>query len=181
MRLQVFGAVLALSFIVFHAFGQNVAISGAGYTPPGTLVVTPGQLLTIYVAGIGTGITQKVDAASTAPYQAGRHLGLLVVATFTSTCPGSLAFCVSSRNMHSGGTVSAVFDAHRDYTADTIYELYVYDGGLGTVVWASLLVTYGNAAGEIDLYGIERNPHIIHFGDNHAAGANGRRRSCRSR
>lgn len=164
MRLQVFGAVLALSFIVFHAFGQNVAISGAGYTPPGTLVVTPGQLLTIYVAGIGTGITQRVDA-DILPLPT-KLAGISVSWSQLSHPPAPVHLlsvfpagtCTQGGQYPPCSTLIGI-------TLQIPYELYVYDGGLGTVVWASLLVTYGNAAGEIDLYGIEPNPHIIHFGD----------------
>ena len=57
-----FSAVCALT--IFPAFAQTNTIVSAGYSAPVPLTVAPGQLVTLFVAGIGTSLKQTVRAES---------------------------------------------------------------------------------------------------------------------
>jgi hypothetical protein len=164
VRVVVFEVVLGLYLAASQAFGQGITIAGAGYSPPGTLVVTPGQLVTIFVAGIGTGITQRLDAGvlPLPTKLAGISVSWSQLGNPPSPVPLLSVFptgtCTQGGRYPPCSTLVGI-------TLQIPYELYVYQGGLGTIVWASLLVSEGTATGEIDFYGIEPNPHVIHFGD----------------
>lgn len=60
------GAFRALAFVMvatqFAAHGMGQSVMGGGYTAPLPISVAPGQLLTIYVQGVGAGITERVQA-----------------------------------------------------------------------------------------------------------------------
>lgn len=59
-------SLLVLAAVV-SAFGQSVpVVTGAGYTLPAPVNVAPGQVLTIYVEGIGSTLTQPVGASGNA-------------------------------------------------------------------------------------------------------------------
>ncbi len=59
-------ALLAMAAVA-SGFGQSAAVvTGAGYTLPAPVNLAPGQVLTIYVQGIGSTLTQPVRASGTA-------------------------------------------------------------------------------------------------------------------
>jgi len=59
-----FSVVWALGLL--PAFAQTNTIVGAGYSAPVPLTVAPGQLVTLFVEGIGASLTQPVRASSVA-------------------------------------------------------------------------------------------------------------------
>src|SRR5215467_307372 len=59
-----FSVIWALGLL--PAFAQTNTIVGAGYSAPVPLTVAPGQLVTLFVEGIGASLTQPVRASSVA-------------------------------------------------------------------------------------------------------------------
>jgi hypothetical protein len=59
--------------VVHTAASAQPAVLGAGYVPPATIKVAPGQLLTIFASGVGAGVSSRVAASL-----ATRLLGSLV-------------------------------------------------------------------------------------------------------
>jgi hypothetical protein len=164
MRMQVLETVLACFVLASQAFSQNAAITGGGYSSPGTLVVTPGQMLTIFVAGIGKSITERVDAGALPlpTTLAGISVSWSQLSQPRAPVPLLSVFpvgtCIQGGQYPPCSTLIGI-------TLQVPYELFVYDGGLGTIAWANFIVSDGSATGEIDFYGIEPYPHVVHFGD----------------
>src|SRR5690348_17305362 len=58
-------AVIIMTTCTLPMFAQGGAsVVGGGYAPPAPLNVTPGQLITIFVSGIGSAVTQRIAATS---------------------------------------------------------------------------------------------------------------------
>jgi uncharacterized protein (TIGR03437 family) len=66
MRVRYICVLVLAAGAVGAMFGQTAAILGAGYRNPAPLDVSPGQIVTIFATGVGTGITHSI-VASTQP------------------------------------------------------------------------------------------------------------------
>jgi len=56
--------IVVFALAIFAAFGQSNTVVGAGYSAPVPLTVAPGQVVTLFVAGVGASLTQPVRAPS---------------------------------------------------------------------------------------------------------------------
>src|SRR6266852_2005232 len=65
MRMTNISAILLACISTASVFGQSGAVVGAGYAFPGPLTVSPGQVITIFVSGVGSKLTQRVTASTT--------------------------------------------------------------------------------------------------------------------
>jgi uncharacterized protein (TIGR03437 family) len=165
LRAQLWETILAFFLVVFLGFGQSGAVVGAAYLTPTPLAVAPGQLLTVFVAGVGQGITQRVSAdVIPLPTTLG---GLSVSWSQLGQPPAPVPLlAVFPIGTCTQGAPSPPCSTLIGITLQIPYELYVYQSGtLGVVVWAELIVSDKNATARVDFYGLEPIPHVVRFGD----------------
>lgn len=62
---RVIACVFVSTICAVLALGQSAAVTGAGYEVPTPLTVAPGQVVTVFVSGLGSDITQRIGASTT--------------------------------------------------------------------------------------------------------------------
>jgi hypothetical protein len=104
---------VACALAMFPAFAQTNTVVGAGYSAPAPLTVAPGQVVTLFVHGIGASLTQPVRAPS-GPLPTTLAGISVTLKQFSSETPVPLlsvqpvSTCSSSLSQGSCGTLTAV-------------------------------------------------------------------------
>ena len=150
---------------VYPALGQNSAVVGAAYALPTPLTVAPGQLVTVFVSGMGGNLTERV-AAATLPLPT-TLAGISVSWTQGSEDPVKIPLLAVFPVTTCLGRQVYPCSSLLGITLQVPYEVVVNTPGTSAPsVFSRLVVSDGiNTTGAIDLFGTESQVHIARFGD----------------
>jgi len=133
--------VLAAAAVAFSALGQSASpstIVGAGYLFPGPVSVAPGQVITIFAAGVGRTLTQPVFPGFGKLPTSLASISVTIVQS--TNIPAPILSVVPAASCPNCGVMTAI-------TIQVPYELYQVppNGGLGPSLF--LFVTENGVAG----------------------------------
>lgn len=159
---------LAVAFCALPVCGQGLpAIVGGGYAAPAPLTVAPGQVITAFVAGIGSGITRRVAATA---YPLPTELGG-ISATFTqyyypTTIPVPL-FAVFPVSSCDGQVIGTACSTLLGVTLQIPYEMQPNIPGIFTPPNVALIsISDGtNSSGTLLLNPVSDRIHTLRYGD----------------
>jgi uncharacterized protein (TIGR03437 family) len=155
------------------AFGQSLAVTGMGYVLPGPTFAAPGQILTVYVSGVGENLTDKITASYPLPttlagFSVSVRQGEAPAGPFAAPLIAALPvrMCLSQTSDTCTQQIGIVFQFP--------YEVAPNIPGAGVVPNTVRLTVadQSGASASMDLDPVPDQIHVIRLGDSIAFGTN---------